>query len=224
MKKEQGRWRAASNTGLIGLAAFLAAGFAGATEETSSANESSASSDFERQAAELPTVYVTGKRPEGYSVDRSTTATRTNTALRDIPQSMTLIPSALIRDQSMQSITDVIRYAPGVGTSQGENNRDTVVLRGTTSTSDFFVNGVRDDVQYFRDLYNVDLVEVLKGPNAMIFGRGGGGGVINRVTKVADWVPVHEVVLQTGSYGDARLTADVGGAFSDVFAGRITAM
>jgi catecholate siderophore receptor len=169
-------------------------------------------------------VYVTGKRPEGYNVDRSTTAMRTNTELRDIPQSMTMIPSALIRDQSMQSITDVIRYAPGVGTSQGENNRDTVVLRGTTSTSDFFVNGVRDDVQYFRDLYNIDLVEVLKGPNAMIFGRGGGGGVINRVTKVADWVPTHEVALQTGSYSDARITTDIGGAFNDAFAGRITAM
>ncbi len=224
MKNKRGPRHAASSTGLIGLATILAAGMAGAAEDAPTSNESAAPSDVERQAAQLPTVYVTGKRPEGYNVDRSTTAMRTNTALRDIPQSMTMIPSALIRDQSMQSITDVIRYAPGVGTSQGENNRDTVVLRGTTSTSDFFVNGVRDDVQYFRDLYNVDLVEVLKGPNAMIFGRGGGGGVINRVTKVADWVPTHDVTLQTGSYSDARVTTDIGGAFSDAFAGRITAM
>ena len=132
-------------------------------------------------------VIVTGTRTEGYKVDNSSTGTRTNTPLRDVPESITVIPSDLIRDQSMQSMTDVIRYVPGVGTSQGENNRDTVVLRGTTSTSDFYVNGVRDDVQYFRDLYNIDAVEVLKGPNAMIFGRGGGGGVINRVTKSADW-------------------------------------
>ena len=224
MTRKHGRRHAASNTGLIGLAAFFAAGFVGAAEDTTTANEAGGPSDPERQPPQLPTVYVTGKRPEGYNVDRSTTAMRTNTPLRDIPQSMTMIPSALIRDQSMQSITDVIRYAPGVGTSQGENNRDTVVLRGTTSTSDFFVNGVRDDVQYFRDLYNVDLVEVLKGPNAMIFGRGGGGGVINRVTKVADWVPMHEVAVQTGSYNDARVTTDIGGAFSDAFAGRLTAM
>ena len=224
MRKNHGLRHAASNTGIIGLAAILAAGVAGAAEDASTANESAAPSDFERQAAQLPTVYVTGKRPEGYNVDQSTTAMRTNTPLRDTPQSMTMIPSALIRDQSMQSITDVIRYAPGVGTSQGENNRDTVVLRGTTSTSDFFVNGVRDDVQYFRDLYNVDLVEVLKGPNAMIFGRGGGGGVINRVTRVADWVPTRDVTLQTGSYSDKRVTTDIGGAFSNAFAGRITAM
>jgi len=224
MKKGHGRGHAAWKTGLLGLAAILAAGLASAAEDAPTSNEPGAPSDAERQAAQVPTVYVTGKRPEGYNVDSSTTAMRTNTPLRDIPQSMTMIPSALIRDQSMQSITDVIRYAPGVGTSQGENNRDTVVLRGTTSTSDFFVNGVRDDVQYFRDLYNVDLVEVLKGPNAMIFGRGGGGGVINRVTKAADWVPTHEVVLQAGSYSDARVTTDIGGAFSDAFAGRITAM
>ena len=224
MKKKHAHRHAASKMGFIGLAAFLAAGFAGAEENALTSSESGALSDAERQAAQLPTVYVTGKRPEGYNVDHSTTAMRTNTPLRDIPQSMTMIPSALIRDQSMQSITDVIRYAPGVGTSQGENNRDTVVLRGTTSTADFFVNGVRDDVQYFRDLYNVDLVEVLKGPNAMIFGRGGGGGVINRVTKVADWVPIHEVALQLGSYNDARVTTDAGAAFSDTFAGRVTGM
>ena len=65
----------------------------------------------------------------------------------------------------------------------GEGNRDQIVLRGNSSTADFFVDGVRDDVQYFRDFYNVDRVEVLKGPNAMIFGRGGGGGMVNRVLK-----------------------------------------
>ena len=57
------------------------------------------------------------------------------------------------------------------------------MLRGNSSTADFFVDGVRDDVQYFRDLYNLERVEVLKGPNAMIFGRGGGGGIVNRVIK-----------------------------------------
>ena len=72
---------------------------------------------------------------------------------------------------------------PGASYGSGEGNRDTIVLRGNSSTADFFVDGVRDDVQYFRDFYNVDRVEVLKGPNAMIFGRGGGGGIINRVLK-----------------------------------------
>jgi catecholate siderophore receptor len=75
---------------------------------------------------------------------------------------------------------------PGESTShQGENNRDQIIIRGNSTSADFFVNGVRDDVQYFRDIYNIDRIEALKGPNAMIFGRGGAGGVVNRVLKEA---------------------------------------
>ena len=85
----------------------------------------------------------------------------------------------------MTSVADVMRYVPGVTTHQGENNRDQVIIRGNSSSADFFVNGVRDDVQYYRDLYNLDRVEALKGPNALMFGRGGAGGVINRVVKEA---------------------------------------
>jgi catecholate siderophore receptor len=72
---------------------------------------------------------------------------------------------------------------PGAVVSQGEGHRDQIILRGNSSTADFFVDGLRDDVQYYRGLYNLERVEVLKGPNAMIFGRGGGGGIVNRVTK-----------------------------------------
>ena len=102
-----------------------------------------------------------------------------------MPQSVTVVTRELIQDQMMMSMADVVRYVPGITLHQGENNRDQVVIRGNSSSADFFVDGVRDDVQYYRDLYNVERVEALKGPNAMIFGRGGGGGVINRVTKEA---------------------------------------
>ena len=76
-----------------------------------------------------------------------------------------------------------MNYVPGLNSSQGEGHRDSVVFRGVRSTADFFVDGVRDDVQYYRPLYNVEQVEVLKGPNALLFGRGGTGGVLNRVMK-----------------------------------------
>ncbi len=75
----------------------------------------------------------------------------------------------------MQSMADAIRYVPGIVTAQGEGNRDTAVFRGNSSTGDFYIDGVRDDVQYFRDFYNIETVEALKGSNAMIFGRGGAG-------------------------------------------------
>ena len=99
-----------------------------------------------------------------------------------------------------------------------------MILRGNSSTSDFFVDGVRDDVQYFRDIYNLDRVEALKGPNAMIFGRGGVGGVINRVTRQAGWGQSHEASLQLGSWDNKRFTADIGRGLSDVLALRATAM
>lgn len=138
----------------------------------------------------------------------SATATKTLTALRDVPQSIDVVSRDAIKDQGMQSISDVVRYVPGITAIQGENNRDQVVIRGNSSSADFFLDGVRDDVQYYRDLYNLDRVEALKGPNAMIFGRGGGGGVINRVSKQAEFASFGELTFQGGSYGNKRVLAD----------------
>ena len=152
------------------------------------------------------------------------TAIKTLTPLRDVPQSVTVVTRSMIVDQSMQSMADVVRYVPGVGMGQGEGNRDTPILRGNSTTADFFVDGVRDDVQYFRDLYNVERVEALKGPNAMIFGRGGAGGVINRATRQADWNTGHEVTLQTGSHDNRRLSFDLGRPIRKTFAARLTGM
>jgi catecholate siderophore receptor len=109
----------------------------------------------------------------------------------------------------MASIADVVNYVPGITSHQGENNRDQLVIRGNSSSADFFVNGVRDDVQYYRDLYNVEQVEALKGPNAMTFGRGGGGGVINRVTKQAGFTNLRNFSFLGGSFQNKRFTADV---------------
>ena len=144
-----------------------------------------------------------------YRVDRIESGTRTPTPLRDVPQAVTVTTRELIRDQLVMSLGDVLRYVPGAGVPQGENNRDQVVLRGNSSSADFFLDGMRDDVQYYRDLYNVERVEALKGPNAMIFGRGGGGGVINRVIKEAQFATLREATVQAGAYGHRRVAADV---------------
>ena len=164
-------------------------------------------------------VIVTGERVE-YAGEHTATATKTDTALIDIPQSVSLITRDLIDDQMMRSMADVVQYVPGVQMGQGEGHRDAPTLRGNASTADFYVDGVRDDVQYYRDLYNADRIEILKGPNAMIFGRGGGGGVINRVTKTASFDPVQALTLQGGSFGFARGALDAGVRFSDSAAGR----
>ena len=153
---------------------------------------------------------------------RVSSATRTDTLLRDVPQSVSVVTRDLIADQRMQAIADVVRYVPGVGIAQGEGNRDTPIFRGNSSTSDFYVDGIRDDVQYFRDLYNVERVEALKGANGMIFGRGGVGGVINRVSRQADWQPSRELGLQLGSWQDRRVTGDLGRAVNPRLALRVT--
>jgi catecholate siderophore receptor len=152
-----------------------------------------------------------------YQVDAVRSGAKTLTPLRDLPQSVSVVTSELVKDQMMLSIGDIARYVPGVTAIQGENNRDQVVIRGNSSSADFFLNGVRDDVQYYRDLYNLEDVEALKGPNAMAFGRGGGGGVINRVTKEAGFTPLHEISILGGSFGEKRVAAD----FNEVLSSRV---
>ena len=107
------------------------------------------------------------------------------TPIIDVPQSLSIFTEEQIKERGITDIRGIVDYTPGVNTSQGEGHRDAVVFRGNRSTADFYLDGNRDDVQYFRSLYNLEQVEILRGPNALLFGRGGTGGVINRVTKKA---------------------------------------
>lgn len=175
-------------------------------------------------AYQVAPVTVVGQRDEAYRADRTVSATRTDTPVVDVPQALTVITDQLIRDQSMQSMADVVRYVPGVAMGQGEGHRDAPTLRGNASTADFYVDGLRDDVQYLRDLYNLSRVEVLKGPNAMIFGRGGGGGVINRVLKKADGSDDRSATLELGAYDHRRLTVDLAHVFDPDHSGRVSAL
>ena len=124
--------------------------------------------------------------------------------IRDTPQAVAITTAEEIRDRGFRELGDIVRYTAGVNQSQGEGHRDSVVFRGVRSTADFYRDGLRDDVQYYRSLYNVEQVEVLRGPNALLFGRGGTGGLINRVTKKA-------IVGQSG--GSFDVGADSFGAF-----------
>ena len=122
----------------------------------------------------------------GIYTNSTSVATKINTPLLNIPQSISVLTKDFIRDQGFSQLTDVTRYVPGVAVHQGEGNRDELVIRGVDLSANFFVNGFRDDVQYFRDLYNAQSVEILKGPSALTFGRGAGGGLLNRTLKEAD--------------------------------------
>ena len=140
----------------------------------------------------------------------------------DVPQSVSVITDEEIKNQGFREIGDIIRYSPGVNTSQGEGHRDAVVFRGVRSTADFYQDGVRDDVQYYRSLYNVEQLEILRGPNALLFGRGGTGGLINRVSKKAE---IGEAFgsfdFGADSFGAADLAVDANFATSDTTAVRL---
>ncbi|MGC6521394.1 MAG: TonB-dependent receptor [Candidatus Micropelagos thuwalensis] len=126
-------------------------------------------------------IVVEGK----YLYTDQVNALKTPVPILDVPQSLSIITDKDIRQQGFRELGDIARYTPGVNTSQGEGHRDSIVFRGVRSTADFYLDGVRDDVQYYRSLYNLDQVEILRGPNALLFGRGGTGGIVNRVTKKA---------------------------------------
>lgn len=141
----------------------------------------SVAQDEESETSDLDKLIVSGK----FLYSDQVNALKTPTPIIDVPQSLSIITADQMAQQGFNSIGDIIDYTPGVNTSQGEGHRDAVVFRGVRSTADFFIDGVRDDVQYFRPLYNLEQVEILRGPNALLFGRGGTGGILNRVTKKA---------------------------------------
>jgi catecholate siderophore receptor len=159
-----------------------------------------------RIAAVAVRVEVTGTVTPYRPVDTAA-ATKTATPLRDIPQTVAVIPEELLRDQRAQSVGDAVRNVPGVSVAQGEGNRDQVVIRGISTASDFFVNGVRDDQERFRDLYNVESMEVVQGPAAVLFGRGGAGGIVNLVTIRPMRGTRSDASFETGAYGHKRATA-----------------
>ncbi len=169
-------------------------------------------------------IIVTGLS-DGYLATNSVTATKTDTPLMDIPQTINVVTRDQLDDQAHHSLADILRYVPGTTVGQGEGNRDQITLRGQNTTADFFLDGVRDDVQYYRGLYNIERVEILKGPYALIFGRGGGGGIINRVQKS----PLSDDVIYAGqasinSFGAYDISADINAPLSDLVALRMNAV
>ncbi len=158
------------------------------------------------QDSEVEEVVVKGKVLQSDQVN----ALKTPTPIINVPQSLSIVTDEEMLKKGMRSVGDIIRYTPGVNTSQGEGHRDAVVFRGVRSTADFFQDGARDDVQYYRSLYNVEQVEILRGPNALLFGRGGTGGALNRVTKKAMvGTDLRTVNVGMDSFGAFDVAADL---------------
>ncbi|TCD04103.1 TonB-dependent siderophore receptor [Erythrobacteraceae bacterium CFH 75059] len=182
--------------------------------------EETAEEQPERQY--LPTeIVVTGARA-GYEMQDGSSGTKTPTPIIRVPQAIAAITRDQLDDQNLRALNDALRFVPGVGIGSGEGHRDELFIRGQRTTADFYLDGLRDDAQYYRPLYNVERVEVLKGPNALIFGRGAGGGAINRVSKVAE--PGRSgagAAASIDTFGAFDISGDVSAALSDTAALRL---
>ena len=152
-------------------------------------------------------------------------ALRSPTPILDVPQSLSIVTSEVIMQRGYGNVSDIIQYLPGVSVSQGEGHRDAVVFRGVRSTADFFIDGVRDDVQYYRPLYNLEQLEILRGPNALLFGRGGTGGILNRVTKKPELgQQFSQVSGYADTFGAGGVQIDTNWSTSDDTGFRLNAM
>ena len=166
------------------LASALGVGLAvvgGATAATPKPAQPAQTTDADGDEDAPPTgvseVVVTGVRPLlGDKLPKT---------LRNTPQSVTLVTKALMEEQGATRLEDALRNVPGVTLNAGEGaaRGDTVNLRGFSAFNDFFLDGVRDAAVYNRDSFNLEAVEVVKGPSATLFGRGSTGGAINQVSK-----------------------------------------
>ncbi|WP_375741137.1 TonB-dependent receptor [Pseudomonas boanensis] len=165
------------------------------------------------EALAIPATSVTSAyEQQSYRATESTSALKIDAPLRDIPQTVNVVPESVIKDQGAQSMEDVLKNVPGVGLSNGDGQRDQVTIRGFSAIGDMFVDGIRDDALYFRDLSNVERVEVIKGPAAVLYGRGSSGGLINSVSKKPTFDPKQELGVSFDSEGKRRTQFDTGWA------------
>ena len=171
----------------------------------------------EQASGELEPLGVVGTKEE---LQKLSPGLKSSLEIKDIPRSISVMSAEQIKAQGLKSIGDVIDYTPGVINSQGEGHRDAPVIRGVRTTQDLYRDGIRDDVQYYRPLYNVESVEVLRGPDALTSGFGGAYGMINRVTKEGligeDFTEISGSVDSFGEFGiqlDRNVQIDKNTAF-----------
>ncbi|MBV8124559.1 MAG: TonB-dependent receptor, partial [Paucibacter sp.] len=181
-------------------------------------------SDSVSQAPSLPLVSVTGTLDNSnYQSSMSSVGAKTPQALRDIPQTINVVDKQLMQAQGAASLPDALRNVPGItiGGAEGGQIGNNINLRGFTARTDIYLDGFRDRGQYYRDLFDLEQVEVLQGPSSMLFGRGSTGGVINQETKQARLVDAIELSATVGSDGRVRTTLDDSTRLSSTAAVRI---
>jgi catecholate siderophore receptor len=197
------------------------------TASQPAADSAPANASTNNMAADtLPTIGVAAQaEQQDFQAERSNVGAKTPTALRDIPQTVTVINKDLLASQGATSFQDALRNAPGVtiGAAEGGQIGNNINLRGFSAQNDIYLDGFRDRNQYYRDTFDLEELEVLYGPSSMLFGRGSTGGVVNQVSKKANLKDSAEVSAMIGTDDRYRTSVDVNHKLTDTAAIRLNA-
>jgi catecholate siderophore receptor len=144
----------------------------------------------------------------------------------DTPQSINVVPIEVIKQQGTNNLSEALKNVPGITLNAGEGGThgDLVNLRGFPANDDFFLDGLRDTGFYTRDSFDLESLEVYKGPASTLFGRGSTGGVVNQVTKTPELFPIQDASIAGGTNAEIRGTADVNYVLGDTSAMRLDLM
>jgi catecholate siderophore receptor len=174
-----------------------------------------------QEVKELAVSQASAQTEDSYKVDESTSAKYTQPLL-NTAKSITVIPQSVMKDRNVDSLRSALRNVPGISMAAGEGGTpagDSMSIRGFSAANNILIDGVRDIAGYARDIYNVESVEVAKGPGAAVYGRGAAGGAINLQTKTASLDEFNDISLRLGSVGDYRTQLD-----SNIVVGQTTAL
>ena len=207
---------ASTKTPLLPLAALMLAGAVSPAAQAQSDKE-------------IGTVLIKDSRIEDAKSVlrvRETEIGKGRQALRDIPQTVTVMTERLMNDRNLDDFREVLKTTAGVTFQAGETGEEDVRLRGFSlgQAGDIYVDGMRDAPLIERDTFNQDRVEVLKGSASMLFGKGSTGGVVNQVNKAPQLIEQHELNLTVGSGNQRRLTGDFNWVTGEDAAFRLNAM
>lgn len=159
----------------------------------------------------LPTIAVKAEKEKNLKqeVGQASSATKGLMQLKDVPQIVNVVPKQILREQTVTSMQGALQNVAGLSFSVGDGQRDQVMIRGFSAITDNYVDGIRDDALYFRDMSNVERVEVLKGPASVLYGRGSAGGLVNKINKKPMDQSLREVSLIGSTTGQRRAEVDV---------------
>lgn len=159
----------------------------------------------------LDPLVVHEDKADPFFAPTASSATKADTPLLDLPQTVNVVPRDLFVLQGARSIEDALLNVAGVSPSVGDGQRDQVYIRGFSAQYDQYLDGVRDEAMYFRDLSNIDRVEVLEGPSAVLYGHGSAGGIVDRISRLPTATSVGSVDVIYGSWDQRRSELDSGG-------------